>query len=601
MNAVVRCVSSFYVVTKMILLSSLSLLQVVYQFSAHLSEISDPSLETVAIKVEAEVKMLQLNCNNISASFQEISTTANTTANMSLAEITHMTSCFRTLSDIAELMGEYGNRLWLDSLLNATQKTVYVFIDANATIALITLNRQLADLHFKFHNYDKARMLLAEIVESNVLTPPEPMENCTRAQLAAYADVMYKYGQLISGVGVDGLNVPADEVLRGKHYIFMALEVYRASMNPRFAKIMEELALEHVAEGLNATNLPIVVEYLRQALDYLASPMLDMIGTAEYDGILGKYLIAIARYAREQHYHLLRTLQQGSSKAWTHIKFTRSRVQHSKLEGAKSLARVQRRFLDATRHFQARDLSSMKESYQFDTWECFRSCFFEVCKIAHQLAKTLQTVLELEYINADPMVRNVVPHELVKVSGRGGAVFELDEAESLVDVGSATWSSAYTTHDSVIRVATLGRKVLNNDGLKSVELGDRSDSDSSDALALGHVERAVKAIFMSISPVYVEMLKISNIVLNIAKPSGSLSIAGSEQANEHLDNLQFIGKSTTNMSFQGAKIPRLLHEKLAQIGHWQHFFENHEQLIKTTAQMMQQLENSFPWLAKSDI
>ena len=60
-----------------------------------------------------------------------------------------------------------------------------------------------------------------------------------------------------------------------------------------------------------------------------------------------RYYLATATLELEQHYHLLRTLSQGSGpsgrrRVWSHAHLTRSDVQHSKLEAIKSLARVRR-------------------------------------------------------------------------------------------------------------------------------------------------------------------------------------------------------------------------------------------------------------------
>ncbi len=56
----------------------------------------------------------------------------------------------------------------------------------------------------------------------------------------------------------------------------------------RYAAILEELAGEHVAQGLNATTLPIVVQYFTLALEYLSAPGVNMTGTANYNAILGQ-------------------------------------------------------------------------------------------------------------------------------------------------------------------------------------------------------------------------------------------------------------------------------------------------------------------------
>ena len=71
----------------------------------------------------------------------------------------------------------------------------------------------------------------------------------------------------MSGVGIKGLSPSSEAVLEGKQHIFVALESYQATQNPRYAAILEELAGEHVSRGLNATTLPIVLQYLTLALE----------------------------------------------------------------------------------------------------------------------------------------------------------------------------------------------------------------------------------------------------------------------------------------------------------------------------------------------
>lgn len=127
------------------------------------------------------------------------------------------------------------------------------------------VNLQLvAELHMTFQSFDLARDLFREAVTSRLHAPNL---DTNAADANAFAAMMYTYGQLVSGVGIKGLDPPAGDVLDGKQHIFVALETYRATRNPRYAAILEELAGEHVARGLNATTLPIVVQYFTLALE----------------------------------------------------------------------------------------------------------------------------------------------------------------------------------------------------------------------------------------------------------------------------------------------------------------------------------------------
>ena len=197
-----------------------------------------------------------------------------------------ISSTFDTARDLGSLILQHGTESLLHKYLTSLSKALRQDLTGvtaafrNGTLCLAAsqpeavavapfiasaVNLQLiAELHMTFHSFDLARELFSEAVASRLHAPNL---QTTTADANAFAAMMYTYGQLVSGVGIKGFDPPAGDVLDGKQHIFVALETYRATRNPRYAAILEELAGEHVARGLNATTLPIVVQYFTLALE----------------------------------------------------------------------------------------------------------------------------------------------------------------------------------------------------------------------------------------------------------------------------------------------------------------------------------------------
>lgn len=455
-----------------------------------------------------------------------------------------LVSLFETTEGIGILLQEYGTPNDVVAFLNTTRCSLAQNLSASPPRRQsfsVVVNRKLADMLKRFRFYAPARELYQAIVESGVYTPSF---HSSVDETNEYAAVMYSLGQLVSGVGLRGLNPPADQVLEGKQHIFVALETYRATLNPRYAAIMEELAGEHVSRGLNMTTLPIVIQYFSLALDYLALPGVNMTGSANYNAILGQYYLATATQELEHHYHLLRTLRHRSAKPWTHSQLTRSAVQHSKLEAVKSLVRVQKRYFDAVHHFRRQDLGLMAADYQYDTVNSFRMCFFEVCKQGSQIAKTLDVVLQLEEAKSEPTVRGVVQHELVSVSGRGGMVFELDETHTLLSADN--------------------------------------NLDAAAKPRLTPVHETVAVVFHGAYPASQDMIQISNETLELlTMPS---------------QNSETIPAQNAKHSLVSSHIPDALRVRLLQEGYREQFLDNYHRYVVPTLQRLEALQRSFPWL-----
>lgn len=482
-------------------------------------------------------------------------------------------SFFSTANDINKILQEYGTETMLSSYNNliqsATRQTTKLPIPKNVTMVRTMVNLRLAEFFLNSKDYAESRDLFKEIIDSHVF---DLQLESSYEDANEFANIMHTYGQLLSGIGIKDLHPPLEDVLLGKEKILVAMETYRKIKSPRFAQIMEELAFEYVSHGLNSTNLRVVIEYLNQALEYLASLDIDMTGTAEYNGILGKYYIAVGQLTLTQHYQLLRSLTQHPSKAWSYKKVTRASVQHDKLEAAKSLARVLKHWMITVKHFYYLDMSAMDTANQFDTWDCYQELFFEICKMTSQLLKTLKVVLELEYLSGD--VRRIVPQEFSKVSGRGLSIFE----------------------DADVDEVDAPRPPMQKE-----QRGQTSARMQSNYTKL---QKSLRDILTSVTPMMKELFKMSE--------HSILMLGGESSTEEEIDSLHTINasidvpvKSSKLESLQddtrylgkgfsvSTLLPSHIVARILQQGHRENFIDNHYQNLHLTANLFEYLKR-FP-------
>ena len=192
----------------------------------------------------------------------------------------------------------------------------------------------------------------------------------------------------------------------------------------------------------------------------------------------------------------------------------------------------------------------MLSSYQFDTVNSFRMCFFEVCKQASQIVKTLEVVAQLEEAKSEPAVRGVVPHELGMVSGRGGTVFEFDNAEF--------------SNGAVAQPGLLGP-------VKEV------------VVHLARVAATTAAEIEKISGESVALLSPQPSKVDLATDTVVTAAA--------LDRY-----SSLTMTIQNQRIPVELRLQLLQQGFQEQFLDNLHNFIIPTRNRLRSLQQSYPWI-----